>query len=129
MKKVAVKGTVKLSDNEISKVDEASFVGICIDSHLTWKNHIRAVFTIQLYMTSGGKLVFFLNYGIVFRSILLSLCIISFIQSHITYGIEVRGNICKSYLNCLLLSKKKKNGHVSYYLQSIQNSFNLTKYF
>ena len=31
---------MKLSDNDISKVDEASAVGICIDSHLTWKNHM-----------------------------------------------------------------------------------------
>ena len=34
---------MKLSDNDNSKVDEASFVGICIDSNLTWKNHIRVV--------------------------------------------------------------------------------------
>ena len=61
---------MKLSDNVISKVDEASFVGICIDSHLTWRNHIRAVKDVL-----GGKLVFFLNYDIVFRSIHLSFCI------------------------------------------------------
>ena len=35
-RKVAVKGIITLSDNDISKVDDASFVGMCIDSHLTW---------------------------------------------------------------------------------------------
>ena len=42
-RQVAVRGAMKLFGNEIHRVDEASFVGICIDSHLTWKSHIRVV--------------------------------------------------------------------------------------
>ena len=100
-RKVAVKGTMKLSDNDISKVDEASFVGICIDSHLTWKNHIRVV---NKYVRRKVGVLFKLRHCVPQHTLILLYK--SFIQSNIMYGIEVWGNTCKSYLNCLLLSQK-----------------------
>ena len=80
-RKVVVKGTMKLSDNVISKVDEASFVGICIDSHLTWKNHIRAV-----NKCVRRKVVLFKLRHCVPQHTLI-LLYKSFIQFNIMYGI------------------------------------------
>ena len=100
-RKVAVKGTMKLSDNDISKVDEASVVGICIDSHLTWKNHIRVV---NKCVRRKVGVLFKLRHCVPQHTLILLYK--SFIQSNIMYGVEVWGSTCKSYLNCLLLSQK-----------------------
>ena len=97
-RKVAVKGTMKLSDNDISRVDEASFVGICIDSNLTWKNHIRVV---NKCVRRKVGVLFKLRHCVPQHTLILLYK--SFIQSNIMYGIEVWGSTCKSYLNCLLL--------------------------
>ena len=98
---VTLKGTMKLSGNEISKVDEASFVGICIDSNLTWKNHIQGV---NKCVRRKVGILFKLRHFV--PQHILILLYKSFIQSHIMYGIEVWGSSCKTYLNCILLSQK-----------------------
>ena len=82
-------------------MDEASFVGICIDSHLTWKNHIRAV---NKCVRRKVGVLFKLRHCVPQHTLILLYK--SFIQSNIMYGIEVWGSTCKSYLNCLLLSQK-----------------------
>ena len=101
-KKVTVK-----RDNEnyqlitLVKVDEASFVGICIDSHLTWNNHIRAV---NKCVRRKVGVLFKLRHFVPQHTLIILYK--SFIQSNIMYGIKVWRNTCKSYLNCLLLSQK-----------------------
>ena len=42
-RQITMKGILKISETEIIEVNEASFVGLSIDRHLTWKNHIQAV--------------------------------------------------------------------------------------
>ena len=100
-RQVTIKGTMKLSGNEISKVDEASFVGLCIDSHLTWKNHILGV---NKCVRRKVGILFKLRHFV--PQHILILLYKSFIQSHIMYGIEVWGSSCKMHLNCILLSQK-----------------------
>ena len=42
-KHFTLSGKLEIAREEIEEVDEATFVGIKIDKHLTWHNHIRAV--------------------------------------------------------------------------------------
>ena len=87
---VNVEGALEMGDSKLCEVNVASFVGLQIDNHLTWKPHI------QMITSCVRKKV-----GILFRlrhfvpQNILILLYKALIQPHISYGIEVWGSTIK----------------------------------
>ena len=108
-KVIQVKGLLKMSNTTLNEVAVASFVGLNIDKHLTWKPHIEIV------NKSIRKKI-----GIIYRlrscvpQKILILLYKTLVQPHITYGIEVWGSTYETNLKCILLSPK--NGSAWYYI-------------
>ena len=99
--KVETHGDLILGTTIIKRVESASFVGIVIDDHLTWKDHIQKV---NKCIRRKIGILYRLRYFIPTK--VLVMLYKSFIQPHITYGIEVWGSTYKSSLHCILLSQK-----------------------
>ena len=92
-------GDVIVADTIIQEVEAASFVGVVIDKHLTWKNHIQKV---NKCIRRKVGILYRLRYFIP-RQVLIMLYKSLFnIQPHLTYGIEVLGSTYKTNLNCIL---------------------------
>ena len=88
-----ISGTMCINGNVIEQVDSASFVGIVFDNHLLWNMHIDAVNkTIRKKIGIIYKLRDFVPKNI------LILLYKTFVQPHITHGIEVWGSTFSSYL-------------------------------
>ena len=85
----------------LKQCNQALFVGVNIDEHLTWKQHITRVNA--LIRTKAGTLFRLRNF--VPQNILV-LLYKAFIQPYITYGLEVWGNTYSSYLNPILITQK-----------------------
>ena len=98
---IAVNGVLRLSNVDINNVSVASFVGVQIDSSLSWKHHIDFV---NKCVRRKVGLLFKLRYFV--PRYILVLLYKSFIQPHIQYGIEVWGSSYKSRLNCIYLAQK-----------------------
>ena len=100
-KSISLEGSLHINNAVIDEVEATSFVGVIIDRHLTWVNHVQMVNSII------RKKV-----GILFRirqfipKYILTLIYKTFIQPHITYGVEVWGSTYPSHLNSILLSQK-----------------------
>ena len=94
-------GSVNISGTEISEVSVASFVGIDIDCHLSWKEHIQRI---NKSIRKKVGILFKLRHFV--PRYVLVLLYKTFIQPHITYGLEVWGSTYKSYLNCIYISQK-----------------------
>lgn len=100
-KQVAVSGTLNINNSVIKEVGEASFVGLIIDKHLTWYNHINKV-----NCTVRKKIgILFKLRQLLPRHILIQIYK-SFIEPHITYGIEVWGSTYSTNLQSILKSQK-----------------------
>ena len=85
---IAVNGVLRLSNVDINNVSVASFVGVQIDSSLSWKHHIDYV---NKCVRRKVGLLFKLRYFVPrYIPLLLDK---SFIQPHIQYGIEVWGAV------------------------------------
>ena len=95
------KGSVRISRSNIKEVSVASFVGIEIDCHLSWKEHIQ---TINKCIRKKVGILFKLRHFV--PKNILVLLYKAFIQPHLSYGVEVWGSTYKSNLNCIYLSQK-----------------------
>ena len=100
-KKIGINGKLKIAGEEIKEVDVATFVGVHIDRHLSWKSHIR--FVNQCIRKKVGVL-FRLRHFVPSRTLILLYK--AFIQPHISYGIEVWGSTYKTSLRSILYSQK-----------------------
>lgn len=100
-RQINVQGQLAISEAEIIEVDSSLFVGIKIDKHLTWKPHIQMV---NKCIRQKVGILFRLRHFVP-RNILV-LLYKTFIQPHISYGIEVWGSTYKSHLNCILYTQK-----------------------
>ena len=92
---------LEIAGEGIEEVDEATFVGITIDKHLTWRNHIRAV---NSCIRRRVGILFRLRHYV--PKYTLVLLYKAFIEHHLTYGIEVWGSTYKSNLNCIFYTQK-----------------------
>ena len=101
-RKITLSGRLIIGEEVIEEVDEANFVGITIDKHLTWRNHIKAV---NSCIRKRVGILFRLRH--VVPQYTLVLLYKAFIEPQLTYGIEVWGSTYKSTLNCIFLTIKK----------------------
>ena len=79
--------TIRLNGQDIKHVNECKFLGIYLDTHLTWKRHIERI---------GAKIdsaIFTINRARNFLSKhVLRYLYFALAHSHLTYGIHVWGN-------------------------------------
>ena len=83
-------GKLEIAGIEIGEVDEATFVGITIDKHLSWEYHIREV---NSCIRKRVGILFRLRHYIPKHALILLYK--AFIEPHLTYGIEVWGSTYK----------------------------------
>ena len=98
---VQIKGDLDIAGSTLLKVDTASFVGLQIDKHLTWTEHIKMV---NKTIRSKVGILFRLRHFVPQKILLLLYK--ALIQPHLMYGIEVWGSTYKTNLNCILLTQK-----------------------
>ena len=80
----------QLNGVEIERVDNFKFLGLHIDSRLSWKTHMNEILIkIRRNLCVGHKIAYFLNRNSLFQ------LFHSLIMSHIRYGIIVwhQGNV------------------------------------
>ena len=93
---------IKLNEYVINKVNNTKFLGVIIDEHLTWKNHISYV-TCKIAKTVG---VLCKARHVINQDLLLSLYY-SLIYPHLIYGNIVWGNNYKTRLDRVIKMQKK----------------------
>ena len=90
---VSVNGTLKVANTNIEEVSVASFVGIQIDIHLTWTAHIQMV---NKCVRQKVGILFKIRHFV--PKYILVLLYKSFIQPHMSYGIEVYGGVLINHI-------------------------------
>ena len=102
LKKVIVtEGSIDLKGCTLERVESTLYVGIHIDKHLLWNEHIKKV--TGILRKKVGIIYRIRNY--VPQSVLI-LIYNAFLQPHLSYGLEVWGCAYTSYLNKLLIIQK-----------------------
>ena len=94
--------TLKLDNKEIQRVDKTKFLGIIIDQHLTWKNHIDYI-TKKIIKTTGMlcRIRFYVSH------VLLKILYNSLIYPYLHYGNIVWANNYPTRLMKLFKLQKK----------------------
>ena len=100
-RKIIVNGNFNIAGKEIKQVDVASFIGVKIDQHLTWKAQIRSV---NECIRKKVGIIFRLRHFVPKHTLLLLYN--AFIQPHITYGIEVWGSTYRTNLITIINTQK-----------------------
>ena len=76
-----------MNGQDIKHVNECKFLGIYLDTHLTWKRHIERI------SAKISSAIFAINRARNFLSKLALRCLyFALVHSHLTYGIHVWGN-------------------------------------
>ena len=79
--------TIRLNGQDIKHVNECKFLGIYLDTHLTWKRHIERI------SAKISSAIFAINRARNFLSKHALRCLyFALVHSHLTYGIHVWGN-------------------------------------
>ena len=79
--------TIRLHGQDIKHVNECKFLGIYLDTHLTWKRHIERI------SAKISSAIFAINRARNFLSKRALRCLyFALVHSHLTYGIHVWGN-------------------------------------
>lgn len=87
---------LKLNGTCIRIVESCKYLGLFIDSHLHWQDHIDYVYKKIIKFTS-----IFYKIRMKLNSTVLRLLYFAFIYPHLLYGIEIYGNTYNTYLNKL----------------------------
>lgn len=100
-KSVHVAGSVKMKDHILKEVYVAPFVGIHFDRHLTWVDHVNSVCNI---LRKKVGILYRVRHFVPKRVLLLLYH--SFIQTHISYGLEVWGCTSAATINNVRVIQK-----------------------
>ena len=93
--------TLKICNKAICQKDSIKYLGITIDCHLNWKQHI---FNISKKISRSIGIMYKLRYYLKLK--MLVNIYYSLVYSHLNYAVQVWGSACKTELNKLLLQKK-----------------------
>ena len=91
-----------INEQELEKVNYTKFLGLTIDKHLKWKEHIK---TIQCKLSQTLGILYKIKH-ILERKTLLTIYY-SLFYSYLNYGILIWGGAKATILNPLYLSQKK----------------------
>ena len=100
-KKISVVGEVEIKRNKLTEVHSSLFVGIFIDEYLCWSQQITHVINI---LRKKVGIMYRLRHFIPKQVLLLLYH--SFIQSHISYGLEVWGCAPKTKIQKIYIAQK-----------------------
>lgn len=100
-KKISVVGEVKIKGIKLTEVHSSLFVGIFIDEYLSWSEQINHVTNI---LRKKVGIMYRLRHFIPKQ--VLILLYHSFIQSHISYGLEVWGCASKTKIQKIYIAQK-----------------------
>ena len=100
-KKINIEGLVKIKGHVLNEVEVASFVGIHIDNYLTWKDHINRTSTM---LRKKVGIIYRLRHFV--PQYILLLLYRSFVQPHISYGLEVWGCTYKTFIDKIYVIQK-----------------------
>ena len=93
---------LKIDNEKLEQVNSTKFLGVFIDSHLTWENHIEHC---KSKVSSG---IYALNMSKhVLKQSHLKILYYSLIHSHLTYGLILWGNALQKYISKLERVQKK----------------------
>ncbi len=92
---------IQLINNKISEVDHTKFLGLTIDNHLSWDIHIE---NLSKKLTSGIFALY--NMAKICDLNVLKTIYFAYIQSNISFGIQVYGATTKRNLNRILIIQK-----------------------
>lgn len=93
---------IKLGNTNLTPVNCTKYLGIVIDSDLSWKNHIDYLYKKLLKFTG----IFYKLRSRV-RPHVLKMLYFNFVYPQLLYGIEVYANSCKSHLEKLTVLNNK----------------------
>ena len=94
--------TLKIHKTALTEKSHVKYLGIEIDSTLTWKTHIENLSTkISKAIGLLYKIRYFVNIKI------MRMLYYSLIYSHLTYAVEVWGSADSTYLNRILMQQKR----------------------
>ena len=93
---------IKIDGITLEKKDYTKFLGITIDTHLTWNNHIS---NITSHIAKGIGILYRIKHLLPYKSLLMLYN--TLILPYITYGNLIWGNCGISKLNHILLLQKK----------------------
>lgn len=100
--KLTPRVNIFLDEDLLEEVNETKFLGLNIDKHLNWNNHVS---TITKKLASG---LYVLKQISKFSSLeTMKTVYFAFIQSHITFGLSLYGSTSTENLNKLLIYQKK----------------------
>ena len=115
---------IKIDDTVLKSVKCTKYLGVLIDSELTWKEHIDHLYR-KLLKFSGVfyRLRHILPYEV------LKMIYFAFVYPQVLYGIEVYANTCKSYLKKLTVLNNKllrivQNRHIKTRVANLYKTFN-----
>jgi hypothetical protein len=115
---------IKIDDTVLKSVKCTKYLGVLIDSELTWKEHIDHLYR-KLLKFSGVfyRLRHILPYEV------LKMIYFAFAYPQVLYGIEVYANACKSYLKKLAVLNNKllrivQNRHIKTRVANLYKTFN-----
>lgn len=93
---------IQIDGKELSQVNSTKFLGLIIDKHLSWNDHVNHVVK---KIGSGTYALFRMSKLCNLES--LKMIYFSMIQSHIIFGICIYGSTSKSNLDRILIWQKK----------------------
>ena len=99
---------ISMNSNYLQKADHVKFLGVYIDSKLSWINHIHFVATT---IAKGIGILSKLKH-ILPRNILRTLYL-TLIYAHLTYCLAIWSGTCKKYLSKLTVLQKRAIRHIS----------------
>ena len=101
-KKIAGPVSIKISNQEIARVDHTKFLGVIIDEKLNWSNHINSV---KRKVAKGIGIICKAKRWLTQNT--LSTLYYSFIYPYMQYGVLAWGYTYKSYLDPLIKMQKR----------------------
>jgi hypothetical protein len=88
--------------HDVKRVNFVRYLGLIIDSDLTWKQHVQCV---NDRITKGVALIKKCSHFMPSECLIQMYC--AFIYCYLYYAIEFWGIACKKYLNPILVSQKR----------------------
>ena len=98
-----LKSTLKTDDVEIQQVGCSKYLGMLIDSKLSWQNHTDYVYYKIIKFTS----IFYKIRDKINSDVAKVVCF-ALVHSHLAYSIEIYGNIYTNHLNRLMIGGRPR---------------------
>lgn len=94
--------TISIGQNDIEQINHTTFLGIEVDCHLSWDNHVEKILT---KICSGLYILKRMSFLCNLKT--LKSIYFAHIHSHVAYGLSIFGGTSKTNLDKILILQKK----------------------